>query len=1182
MANSIAALIESSVSGLMSEALSNAKNKVWNRIEFYRFNKNLSKWVRQFINTHDGTALTSDDFEKFLVYHKPIEKIIDAIVGDNPLNTSKALVDEIVSQFKKIHSDSNSITCLEEMDIRDLFTGIYQRMDHYYRKRLSDSERYMVAQSKKIKGEIIAAQKESGMEIKKEFLKIQELLHEGQQIKSEDVRWIYREVGKLLADGKADEVSMLLPLLNSSAPDLEYAIPYLLRLMSDCDVECKNFAEIQAHIKDDDINSDIVRKTIYYSLATGERHLLDQVSLRNTELKLIAENLVLNNYDTFYKTIEEDSTGIKTFNIKVQDNYPNERWLVLRICAIDLLSKPVKNASDAMIGLLGSDRSLTDMVLYFERRSAEIQNTNYDDTTTAEKFYEEIIAIQSKVKRLPLRIQSKYYTALLRISVHISLEKCKEALQYIPFQLLEDKEIKMLCMQISIMEGTADIEQVVNICVKNNQYWLFNNFLIQFERKPERAREIIERYKFIISKDISVFLIYVEVVSITEGVEKGKALLESHEKLYSGYLEYWVEKVRFSTKEEARDLLENIYRKKDFSCCFSQTKVLFIRMLFEYEYYDEVLCEIENERIYGALVGDMVYIKAMALLKTNREIEAWDSFNTLFSKGRKDAETLFYLLILANRNKRDVDENILQIASGSNNPKVLLCLSNYYEWHQDLDLAVSTLMRSMFNTNGDVDEVFGSYIRIHCAIGTQTDPNLDISDNNSAIYIESLDGRKKKVFCIHKSRVLQQDPFEWGDATHLYKDTAIRKGLYRKKVGDLVKIDDESFRVVEILTLDCYLFRFSMQKMVETGKAKCIYTPMDEDGRMYIDELKKELLRNIDSTASEPMWLTHYKDISAVPVPIFFAERFERVNYLHLTFVMLRDSDIIIRESLQTSSPANTRYILSFTSIIALHEIGFNPEDFSVNLAISKSSLNEIDIETEQMISENSREHVASMGVKDGQLFFTESSEEMKQVIMQSAVSIKDFARKFNCVENDKDLQMSDDPQFDCKDFFGICDYDTISIAKEHDFVLVAFESVISAFAGFSGIEVDTIGMADFLAKVCDDANKLVGYVNRMFEMRFMFPFTFTVLKKLSACYAELSEQEQQVLVSKWEHALRIPFGDEKYKAIIAENARSVLLQAYETIDASNPIWELFVKYTLRYLGINKHLFRRMVEADSI
>ena len=95
----------------MSEALSNAKNKVCNWIEFNRFNKNLSKWVRQFINTHDGTALTSDDFEKFLVYHKPIDKIIDAIVGDYPLYTSKALVDEIESQFKKLHPDSNSITC---------------------------------------------------------------------------------------------------------------------------------------------------------------------------------------------------------------------------------------------------------------------------------------------------------------------------------------------------------------------------------------------------------------------------------------------------------------------------------------------------------------------------------------------------------------------------------------------------------------------------------------------------------------------------------------------------------------------------------------------------------------------------------------------------------------------------------------------------------------------------------------------------------------------------------------------------------------------------------------------------------------------------------------------------------------------------------------------------------------
>lgn len=58
----------------------------------------------------------------------------------------------------------------------------------------------------------------------------------------------------------------------------------------------------------------------------------------------------------------------------------------------------------------------------------------------------------------------------------------------------------------------------------------------------------------------------------------------------------------------------------------------------------------------------------------------------------------------------------------------------------------------------------------------------------------------------------------------------------------IIVVADESFRIAEILTLDCYLFRFSMQKTVDAGRAKCIYMPVD-DGKTGIEELKKELLR---------------------------------------------------------------------------------------------------------------------------------------------------------------------------------------------------------------------------------------------------------------------------------------------------------------------------------------------------
>ena len=290
---------------------------------------------------------------------------------------------------------------------------------------------------------------------------------------------------------------------------------------------------------------------------------------------------------------------------------------------------------------------------------------------------------------------------------------------------------------------------------------------------------------------------------------------------------------------------------------------------------------------------------------------------------------------------------------------------------------------------------------------------------------------------------------------------------------------------------------------------------------------------------------------------------------MHLTLALLRDADVVMRELENKTIPEGNKFILSFTTIIALHELGFDVEDCSADLFISTSSLKEIDIEVEQIVSENSREHIASMRVHDGQLYFNESSEEAKQAIMQNAVAIKAFAHKFRTVDNNKDLEMEEDPQFDCKEFFGICDYDTIAAAAEHQYTLVAFEAVISAFSGVSGINVKTVGIAEFLAMVCDNPNHLVDYTQKILELRFMLPFSSATIKKLCALYKALPEREQGVVYEKWENALSLPLHDEKYKSIIAELARKVYLQIYGTVDSMCPIWRLFTKYALQYLDIN-------------
>lgn len=1168
MGNDIVKLIKDLVSELFSELLTHSKNTFWTKLKQRHFNRTMSKWLRQYINGNDGTVLTTGDFTRYLLYHKPIEKLIDAITGNNPYGTKEKLIEHLISMYKDIQSKGKATTYQDEMVLKDLFKGIYERIDCFYRLKLSDADKYTIAKILKAKNEIIESHEKGNAALKEELTKIQEVLKEGKEVPVEDARWIYKTASQQLTEGNAETIYVLLPLLNENTGDLQYAIPYLIQLMSNYEVSAIPFLDIPKYIKDEVIYADLVRKTIYYSLITNNIEILNQVDTRNTDLKSIAENILSNNYGAFFKQTEETKNGIKTIDIEVQKNYPNEHWLVLRISAIIFSSSQVKNASDVITNLTEKDQTIVDKIIYFDRRAVELQCINHGDSSIAEKLYQELTNIRTKINKLPNILQIKYFITMLRVTIQISAEKAKVTVENIPLQFQSNKEIELLCMQVKIMNREADLEQVVQLCVQNDQYWLFNNYLIQFKEEPARIKDIIACHKFILTKDVSVFLLYVQVISMIEGKEKGKEILKSYEKYYSNYLEYWVEKVRLCSREEANDILTYIEDNPNLSCCTSQAKVWLIQLLYDFERYEDVLNEIEREEAYYELPIELIHIKAMALLKFKKEIEALDAFGTLFTMGLNKDEIIFYLLALSNKNNREVDEHVLTSAEKSISAEVLLCLSNYYERHQNFALAERLLLRSMFYSDNKLIDVYGHYIRLHNIIKQSKTVECNISDINTVVRLVSEnDDAIELVYCILDSDVLPEEPFDWEGRYHIYKDTAIKMGLYRKKVGDVVVVDNTKLTVVELLSLDCFLFRISMQKLIDAGAVKCIYMPVDDQKNFDIEAFKKELLENIGEQNDEQQWLTFYKDMSAVPVTIFFAKQFVSVNYLHLTLTLLRDTNIIMREFANKTIPDDNQFILSFTTIIALHELGFDIEDCPVDLLISASSLKEIDIEAEQIVSDNSREHVASMGVHDGQLYFNESSEEAKQAIMQNAVAVKAFAHKFRTVDNNKDFEMADDPQFDCKEFFGICDYDTLATAVEHQYTLVAFEAVISAFSNFSGIDAKSVGIADFIAMVCDKPSRLVEYTQKMLEFRFMLPFTSATIKKLCALYEDLLEQDKVAVYKKWEETLSLPLHDEKYKTIIAEQARKVYLQTYEMVDSRCPIWRLFTKYTLQYLG---------------
>ncbi len=81
-------VVTSIIINLFSNQLYDGKVTICERIRLRRFRKKLIKWTRQYINRHDGTVLTTGDFETFLKQYHLIENIFN-YVSDTKNNISK-------------------------------------------------------------------------------------------------------------------------------------------------------------------------------------------------------------------------------------------------------------------------------------------------------------------------------------------------------------------------------------------------------------------------------------------------------------------------------------------------------------------------------------------------------------------------------------------------------------------------------------------------------------------------------------------------------------------------------------------------------------------------------------------------------------------------------------------------------------------------------------------------------------------------------------------------------------------------------------------------------------------------------------------------------------------------------------------------------------------------------------
>lgn len=1151
---------------VISSDISNGKTGIIERYNFFRFKKKNKKWIDDFCKKHDETILCSGKFEMYLTYQHPTNKIFDYVL--NPSRDGlgdDTFINKMVEDAREyLTSGSGGLSVQDESVIKELFRKIYWQLDEYCKKNLSISERYELAA-------IMNSQVKQTEIVREDIQIVKELLIGKDSINDpETIIRIYSTLNEDILSGNIVDVHNILSILTGKNKDLELSIRIKMSIISDYICLDMDIIEAWSKINSLFVSEDVAKFLILYWIEDKPKLVQLYGKIKNQDIKEIIQLLIDDKWESILSVEVQKENHVNVMKYKVTDQYEKESWLIRRICALWLYKQSIINIYESMKTLLELDMNFLDELFIIEKEQETLLSITANEKIDSIKLNElknKLLELKRKFERCNPQIKEKFYEILLRSLVILDSEELEDIIQDCPAEIRNNIRIKTLILQNKINKGIVNENEILNICKKSGKYWLFNNYLVRFNKDTEKLQNIIEQHAEIIEKDIGIFMMYIQAVRINNGKKKAIAELDKYRKLYEDYLEYGIVYDKLCDSEN--ETLQKLYNKweiGEYKLINLESEKDFAEILIDRKKYKEAYQVIRKIETLGNTSSVLLRLKAKVLLEDNQVINALNILQRIFDEFSKDPFVVDTIIVLSLNNHREIAQKVIDAAICIGTDRLFMLVAVVYARKKKYGDAKYYMTNSLLRTNGNTD-IYGNYFMLDVKAQDGFERKITGIEEDTAVFLASSSG-EKKVYCIYKDEVLPEEPYYWENAIHIYRDMAISLGLLRKKTHETIVIADIEYAVIEIMPVECHLFRLCMSKLIETRTIKEFSIETQIDGKINENKLIENLKEYMPESGTMDL-LNNYRDLTNMPLPLHLLQRYVRVNAAQLLIAFIQDKDIIIRELYNVECTKGDSYILTFASTVMLYMLGVHPKELcekSVNIPASlKSSI--INMCTE-IIDDNDKENVSSIGIVEDHLFMNVVTEQEKAKLMQEAIGLKRFIFELNTLENTEDIDSVIADKINLIDTFGIADYDAFAIAQAKKAVVVTGEISIMALLQMKEFDTNGIGIINFLSGIQMEIGGLLDCMKKMLEFEFLITLTIESFTYLMEMYTTIKDNDKSELyMEKWINYLSKPENmSEEYKNIFVQNITDVYKALYEQeIGNTNPLWNNFVFFLMKY-----------------
>lgn len=1139
-----------------------------------QFQENFQLWLEKFFSNHIEPVFETSAFYNYVEYQKPFQEITRYLLSTDDLAIlEETFLKQLVSDCKdSIIQAGRKCSIPEESIIYELFQGVLRFCKDALREKVSDGDVLILHQQQQSDARAEIYHQDMVSQVKDLSTQVENLLaQQGKITDATTIEKAYILLSDAIWDGRLEEVRGFLPLLAGKNDDLESSIKIMLSVLSNDKLSIANPLEACSKIKSSAIRDDIFRLLILDNYEEPEKLIPYVESIKDETLRKIAVALANGHMEQVIILTEDKKHGVVSHTCGIVEGLESEAWLTHRLCIRTISKHPARGSAKVVRALVGQP-NFVDQLCIWSLSLTESAQSSADEGEKMEIFREIAAEMQAKAgcySHARVDLQTQFYHSLLEVLDFAGDERLVETLETLPENIATLPEIEVFRLVWAIRNGSADQDTIIKFVFRTEQYWLLA-FYCDSLNDCQQTLGIIHQAEYLIGKSPDIFDCAVVAICQTEGKSTALTFLKGYEKQYATLSEFWIRAYQLSESDESRQwaidaIISGISEEKlQYRTVYTIKQI--ITILCRESKYTEALDILLSIDAIGLGDSDTVRMKIEAYMNTGRQIDALAEIERHYEELKDDVQILDTFLAISLNYKRPVAEAVLARAKRFKNARILMLAAQVELARQNPGEAGTLAMQSMLTSRPEEEYLFIHAFQLLIESPTQEVSPPSRVTGNTYFVAENQQDHSRLTFCIYREHILPHANYQWKDAQHIDMDNAVSLGFMRLSIGDTVEIQGNPYTIIEIGPLAGFYFRICADSLKRQKLMWQISAGEPEEMLQGIVKLFQE-----NPQWSRQDWIQNYSNLSQIACSIYLFKSGSSLEYGQLMRLIVEDPSVVVREYvLPIREDGGREFVITYTALVVLHQLGIDLQKFRNRIIIPSSVVVEAQREADKILKTNSRDIVASLGVRDEQVQFIQPTEKMIQETTQKAVAFKQYAAGLTSVENTQDIVIPELRNTALTDLVGVCDYDALVLAHTRDAALVTCEMMTAGLTLMEAMKSDAVGLADFLCLIDLEITTLMNTLKRMLQYRFYAVITPTVIRYIIEVYNVAEDEKKQVIEKVWNEVLAIPgdLADEYYLKVFSSACfETIQLLKTEGLFSPHPIIHAFNLAVFHYCG---------------